>query len=233
MHPSPGLIRASTDIGGPACRIGWPDRGLGYQGADADADAVAVAVGIVIVDGPTPGLRFTAAERTKVIAEVQAGLSDLVGVSPSANVSFLYDIRTPSISVPVDPNLPEDDREAHWRVPALEAMGFASTGASVDRIRQNLGSRWTYAASFVKYPVRHFAYQTGDRVIMQYANDGWGPDNIDRVFAHETGHVFGAPDEYKGSDCSCGGAYGRSGEPNDNCENCGGFAQVPDERSSA
>lgn len=167
MHPSPGLIRASTDIGGPAYRIGWPDRGLGYQGADADADAVAVAVGIVIVDGPTPGLRFTAAERTKVIAEVQAGLSDLVGVSPSANVSFLYDIRTPSISVPVDPNLPEDDREAHWRVPALEAMGFASTGASVDRIRQNLGSRWTYAASFVKYPVRHFAYQTGDRVIMQ------------------------------------------------------------------
>jgi hypothetical protein len=56
---------------------------------------------------------------------------------------------------------------------------------------------------------------------MQYANDGWGPDNIDRVFAHETGHVFGAPDEYKDSKCECGGNHGRFGDPNDNCETCG------------
>lgn len=211
------------------CRQDEPTAGRAAEapaGAEGRNDHLegAVAVGIVIVDGPTPALRFTAAERTKVIAEVQAGLSYLVGVSPSANVSFLYDIRTPSISVPADPNLPEDDLEAHWRAPALEAMGFASTGAYVDHIRQNLGTRWTYAAYFVKYPVQHFAYQTGDRVIMQYANDGWGPDNIDRVFAHETGHVFGAPDEYKDSNCTCGGAYGRFGEPNDNCENCGGSA---------
>jgi len=48
-----------------------------------------------------------------------------------------------------------------------------------------------------------------------------GPDNIDRVFAHETGHVFGALDEYKDSKCSCGGAHGRFGDPNDNCESCG------------
>ena len=33
-------------------------------------------------------------------------------------------------------------------------------------------------------------------------NDGWGPDNIDRVFTHETGHIFGCPDEYAASGCS-------------------------------
>ena len=38
---------------------------------------------------------------------------------------------------------------------------------------------------------------------MHYDNDGWGPDNIDRVFTHETGHIFGCPDEYAASNCSC------------------------------
>ena len=55
---------------------------------------------------------------------------------------------------------------------------------------------------------------------MHYLNDNWGPDNIDRVFAHETGHVFGAPDEYASSSCGCGGSHGFFGKPNGNCENC-------------
>jgi hypothetical protein len=55
---------------------------------------------------------------------------------------------------------------------------------------------------------------------MHYENDGWGPDNIDRVFAHETGHIFGAPDEYQASGCSCGGSFGFFRKPNINCEGC-------------
>jgi hypothetical protein len=34
-----------------------------------------VAVGIIIVEGPTAALKFSQAERTKVVAEVQNGLS--------------------------------------------------------------------------------------------------------------------------------------------------------------
>jgi hypothetical protein len=55
---------------------------------------------------------------------------------------------------------------------------------------------------------------------MHYDNDGWGPNNIDRVFAHETGHIFGAPDEYAASGCNCGGSHGHFGQANGNCENC-------------
>ena len=55
---------------------------------------------------------------------------------------------------------------------------------------------------------------------MQYDNDGWTPDNIDRVFAHETGHIFGCPDEYASSGCNCSAKFGWFREPNGNCQNC-------------
>jgi len=40
--------------------------------------------------------------------------------------------------------------------------------------------------------------------------------NLSPVGAHETGHIFGACDEYKGCD-DCGTGCGRSGAPNGNC----------------
>ena len=60
---------------------------------------------------------------------------------------------------------------------------------------------WGYCAFFTKYPVGHFAYAYlgGPYLVMQYAIDGWGPNNIDRVFAHETCHIFNAPDDYAAS----------------------------------
>jgi hypothetical protein len=35
-------------------------------------------------------------------------------------------------------------------------------------------------------------------LVVTYDNDGWGIDRMDRVVAHETGHIFGATDEYDG-----------------------------------
>lgn len=63
--------------------------------------------------------------------------------------------------------------------------------------------RWAYCAFFVKgYPLWHFAYASSPRIVMDYANDGWGPDNIDRVFAHEIGHIFSCHDEYATANCT-------------------------------
>ena len=45
-----------------------------------------VAVGIVIVEGPNANLKFSAAERTKVVAEVQNGLSWLATQNPEGIV---------------------------------------------------------------------------------------------------------------------------------------------------
>ena len=45
---------------------------------------------------------------------------------------------------------------------------------------------------------------------------GWGDANIDRVVAHESGHIFGAPDEY--GDCSVSANAGHLNIANSNCE---------------
>ena len=42
-------------------------------------------------------------------------------------------------------------------------------------------------------------------ICSSYSNGPWGIDHIDRVFAHETGHVFNALrlDEYNYNRCNC------------------------------
>jgi hypothetical protein len=193
-----------------------------------------VAVGIIIVEGPTNALKFSAAERTKVVAEVQNGLSWLGSQSSPSGVSFVYDIRVVTLSVQPGPaNQTLAQKETRWRDPAMAQLGFgagmAGVTAYVQQLRTSRGTDWAYCAFFTKYPLGHFAYASlgGPRLVMDYANDGWGPDNIDRVFAHETGHIFNAPDEYTASGCTCGGQWGAFNVPNTNCQACAPGGGVP------
>jgi hypothetical protein len=183
-----------------------------------------VAVGLVLVEGPTPDLQFTAAERTKVVAEAQNGLSWLAAANPAADVTFSYDIQIVRIDRPTDTS--QEDLEAVWRDPVMAKLGYQANFDGVydyaDAVRGQLGTRWGYVIFMTKYPVRYFAYASigGPRLVLTYDNDGWGPDNLDRVIAHESCHIFGAVDEYASSGCDCGGAFGRFGVPNGNCDAC-------------
>lgn len=185
-----------------------------------------VAVGIVIVEGPNDNLKFSQDERTKVVAEVQNGLSWLATQNPEG-LTFKYDIKIVAVEVqPGADTLTFDEKETLWRDPAMTQLGYGTgmgaVTAYIEKLRTDLGTDWTYCGFFTKYPLGHFAYASigGPRLVMNYDNDGWGPDNIDRVFAHESGHIFGAPDEYAASGCNCGGSWGVYFKPNANCANC-------------
>ncbi|MBA3687861.1 MAG: hypothetical protein H0W81_03355 [Chloroflexi bacterium] len=187
-----------------------------------------VAVGVVVVDGPAGGAAaFIAAEQANVVAEVQEGANGLIGLSPAgANLNFVYDVNT--VTLTLDPATVTG--EGDWRDPAMAALGYGSGSAGMYDYLQVLRTTkwptcpapdWAYIAFFTKYNVSWFAYASigGPRLVMQYSNDGWGPAQIDRVFAHESGHIFGAADEYASSGCSTGGSWGYLGVANGNCAN--------------
>lgn len=75
--------------------------------------AGSVAVGIIIVNGPTAATRFTGAERVKVVAEVQAGLTWLGNQDPASGVSWHYEINNLSISTSTTATAADD--ESRWR----------------------------------------------------------------------------------------------------------------------
>jgi hypothetical protein len=181
-----------------------------------------VAVGLTIV----PGVDFpiSSSENQKIISQAQSGLEFLVESEPDAQISFHYKIPTISPVNAAPCSDPENDSyeqcEKPWRDQALAQLGYANTTQYANAIKSELNTDWAYIAYFTKYPLHHFAYQYGDCTVMNYDNDGWGPDKINIVFAHESCHVFGAKDEY--GTCTCGGSYGYLGVPNNNCVNCTG-----------
>ncbi len=223
----------------PLAGAGWggaaglvPDAG----GADAGTPTLAesrrftllrdrIAVGVILVNGPGPDLTFDDDAQVAAIAQIEHGLSWLGTIDPASNITWAYDIRPIEIDVPADDTLDGyEPLEAHWRDPALAAMGYRPGFAGVDdyvaNLVRDLETTSGFCAFITRYPTQHFAYASigGPRIVQQYENGDWTSANIDRVFAHEACHIFGAPDEY--GKCDCEGEWGTSGAPNSNCVNC-------------
>jgi hypothetical protein len=221
---------------------GLADLGESAAGGDAGAPAVGtsdrlkgrVALSIIMVSGPEPGLVLSNADQVKIVAEIQNGLGWLGAQSPARDVTFVYETHALTVDVPNDVTGGDYETfEAPWRDAAMAQLGvgpgLGNVRAYVNALRGRLGTDWAYCTFFTRYNLRHFAYAGigGPRLVMHFENDGWGVENIDRVFAHESGHIFGAPDEYASSGCDCGGAWGVYGRPNSNCANCAPGGGVP------
>jgi len=202
------------------------------QGVDLDPAAGlndrlrgSVGLALVIVSGPGD-LAFTNYQREHVVAEVQSGLRWLGNMWQLQRVTFEVDIYVPTITAPADPGLPPQKREALWRDPAMTAIGRGTGPAAVRAFAESLKTHRStdsaYVAFFTHYPLQHFAYAVRgySEVVVQYENDNWGPYLLDGTFAHETGHIFGAPDEYE--PCECATRYGYYAVPNHNCASCPG-----------
>ena len=124
------------------------------------------------------------------------------------------------------------EAELLWRDPAMEQLGFETGWDGISEITeffQNpVGTQYGFVSYFTKLPTGWFAYAGGGRVVMRKTVTPTSPSfenwtSIDSIFAHETGHIFGAPDEYSSSNCSCDEdkEYGKFTKiHNGNCSPC-------------
>ena len=69
-----------------------------------------------------------------------------------------------------------------------------------------------------------YAYLNGPYSQLLFQNNGWGVSQYNLVNAHETGHLFGAHDQYATSGCNDCFIPGNNGVFNGNCVNCNSAA---------
>ncbi len=125
------------------------------------------------------------------------------------------------------------EAEILWRNPAMASLGYGEGSGEVRHlaadVRDSENAQHGFCLFVTKYPTTHFAYAGGGRIV--YRKASFSPEqtgNMDRVIAHETGHLFGAPDEYGSSGCSCSTKSGRFFKAsNRNCANCNPDENVP------
>jgi hypothetical protein len=174
-----------------------------------------VAVGIVFLESngtiDTSTEDWGPTEESKVISEIQTGLSWWANQNPSAWVSYKYDIhyRVPTRYEPI--NRPHTDQNL-WVSEAMAYLGYAGSyyltqvRDYINALRNSSKTNWAFAIFVVdssndsdgEFTDGYFAYAYvgGPFLVMTYKNDNWGIDKMDIVTAHEMGHIFYATDEY-------------------------------------
>ncbi len=189
---------------------------------------------------------WSAADRTTIQNEIVAGLT---WWSNSARTSafktpltFIYsNYYGTGTTTGYEPILHSSSQDSLWINPIMAWYGYGTGDKWARTEAFNVAKRISYNAnwsvvSFIGYnpsPASstftdgYFAYTWGTYTQLLFRNDGWGTGNYDIVNAHETGHIFGASDEYYqagyGGCTSCAAAS--NGVLNGNCEYCNANAQ--------
>ena len=208
-----------------------------------------VAVGVVLPESTiTPGIipgvmcgsteNWTAQRQLDVFNRIVSGLDWWVGKGGSAaHLTFYYDQRF-SVSTQYEPITMEGmEDEETWLSDIFGSMGYTSGLSRFDRVRaydsdlrRAYHADWAYTFIVVdslndsdgQFPDGHFAwaYIGGPYAVMTYDNDSYTISRMPVVATHETGHIFGAADEYcaPGYSCCDFRSYGYLSVYNGNCE---------------
>ncbi|WP_151523568.1 hemopexin repeat-containing protein [Serinicoccus kebangsaanensis] len=126
--------------------------------------------------------------------------------------------------------LDKGETEALWRDAAQAELGVGAGRpgfeAYADQLQQQHGTASSIVCFVTSYPVYWPGYASTPKWVM-----AWSPtwSSFSTVVAHETGHLFGAPDEYEASNCSCSSVAGRfTRAVNGNCTPCAGSITMDD-----
>jgi len=191
---------------------------------------------------------WSSARQTTVLSEIADGLAFWTARSSRpAPLTFVLDNRgtQPTSCEPIErPGGGPSSDEPKWIADVLTAMGFPATTANyysvarsfADSRRTALGADWGFVIFVVdslndalndtdgtagefSNGASAYAYLDGPFMVMTYDNDGWFISRMNLVLLHETGHIFGALDEYASSGCSTADSWGYLNAANISCNN--------------
>jgi hypothetical protein len=196
-----------------------------------------VAVGIVLPESDgelDPSTEdWTEAERALVLSKISAALDWWAAREPSAHLTFVYDDGTAApVATRYEPIIRPYDHQSFWIADVMARMGY--TGSSIfdqvrtydNALRQAYGADWAFTIFVVDssndsdrlFADGYFAYAYlgGPFMVMTSGNDGYGPEALDAVAAHEIGHIFLALDQYSSAFQPCTRRSGYLGVENQN-----------------
>jgi hypothetical protein len=196
-----------------------------------------VAVGIVLPesDGSADASTedWTEDERALVLSEITAALDWWAAREPNAHLTFVYDDGTAApVPTSVEPiGRPATDQSL-WIAEIMEKKGyndpsyFDQVRSYNNDLRERANADWAFTVFVVDssndsdnyFSDGHFAYAYlgGPFFVMTYGNNGYGPENMDAVAAHEVGHIFLALDQYASAKQPCTRQSGYLGVENQN-----------------
>ena len=181
---------------------------------------------------------WTTTEQQNVQSETLAALNWWISQYPYPvhKLSVTW-VRHYSVATGYEPiSRPQSD-EGRWISDALTALGYPCTHtwpsyfnaarSYADNLRNAHNTDWAYLifvvdssndadGKFSDNTYFGYAYVGGPFTVMTYDNDGWGIASMDKVCAHETGHIFRAGDEYLPA-CTTTSFYGYLNIQNTNC----------------
>jgi len=196
-----------------------------------------VAVGIVLpesdgsLDLSTED--WTEAEQALVLSKITAALDWWAAREPSAHLTFVYDDGTAApVATRYEPITRPYGHQSFWIADVMARMGY--TGFSIfdqvrtydNALRRAYGTDWAFTIFVVDssndrdrlFSDGYFAYAYlgGPFMVMTSGNDGYGPEAMDAVAAHEIGHIFLALDQYNSASQPCTRRSGYLGAENQN-----------------
>jgi hypothetical protein len=193
-----------------------------YQTSEFMAGSVAVGIVLVESDGSVDLSTedWTSDEKQRVFGEIVAALDWWAELEPRANLTFFYDDHwSDPLPTGVEPiSRPYRDQQ-RWIADAMGALGYDALSYFTrvrdynNDLRAAYQTDWAFTIFVVdssadgdnRFGDRYFAYAYlgGPFFVMTYGNNGYGPDNMDAVAAHEIGHIFHALDQYYSAHQPC------------------------------
>jgi hypothetical protein len=183
-----------------------------------------VAVGIILPESDSsidPSIEdWTSQEQQNVFSEIVAAMNWWAAREPRANLTFYYDDHfTSPLSTGYEPiNRPHSD-QGLWIGQVMGELGYSASSYFTrvrdhnNALRNQYQTDWAFTIFVVdsssdgdnKFSDGYFAYAYlgGPFMVMTYGNNGYGPNNMDVVTAHEMGHIFHALDQYYSAHQAC------------------------------